>query len=156
MTSKLLVTATQNVSSLISSVKNNVIKSISKFTFTLKWDERNKDYGDIYLQLFELDAVRLKDFIFVEGTPEVLDRLNSLDFNLITDFKHEKLFNDFSCTVYNEKYNVALTLYNSDAKHAVLTAHKIVKQSLLDVLVPRYLVSYMVFRTAVTQLMEDT
>ena len=96
MTSKLLVTATQNVSSLISSVKNKVTKSISKFTFNLKWDDRNKDYGDIYLQLFELDAVRLKDFIFIEGTPEVLERLNSLDFNLITDFKHEKLFNDFN------------------------------------------------------------
>jgi hypothetical protein len=156
MTTRLLFPTSTNVSSLLSTVKNKVTKSITKFKFNEKWKDRNKQYGDIYTQLLEVDALCIQGFIFVEATPEIVAKLDNLGFTLVEGFAHEQIIKKFSCTVYNEKYNVAISLYNTETKSAILTAHKIVNDSLLEVMVKNPVVSLFVFSTAVTQLMEDT
>lgn len=160
MKSKLFKEYTSNVdtnmTSVFTSVKNKITSSIDTYKFNLKWHDRNKQYGEIIVKTLEVDAILFQDYIFVEATPEILKKLDKFDFIPVTGFKHESLIKKFSCTVYNDKYNVAISLYNSDAKHAVTTAHKIIKTSCLEVLAKYYLVSLVVFSTIITQLMEDT
>lgn len=104
-------------------------KITEKWKFNKAWSERNYDNSDVFLDSLELVSMQFQQYIFVEESKELLSKLNRIGFTKLDNYPDKKLFDKFCYLLYNEKHNVALSVYKADMKRAIELAGEIAQKS---------------------------
>jgi len=100
--------------------------------FDKDWQFKNADHGDIFVITMELECVVFQQNIFTEESKDLIAKLERIGFSILTTFPNDSLFNKFTTTYYDEKHNLAISLYKPNIKSAIIAAQKIVAKSRID------------------------
>lgn len=118
------------------SQNNNMVnlfqKKMSDFKLEKAWHKRNIEHGDVLISSLELEVKPFFQQYYVEETPELIKKLTRIGFIELKEYPHHEKFDTFSKVMYHKKFNIALNLYDSANKHAILTAIEIVEKSIID------------------------
>lgn len=109
----------------------NLFKSSSNTRYEKEfnkiWAERNLDYSEILLKSLEIPHLSVGDYIFIERTKDLEEKLTRIGFvNFIEDYSEKELLDTFSYVMYNQEYNIVLNLYESALKKVVSVSYKII------------------------------
>lgn len=107
--------------SFIDTIKNK----LKKIKFEEQWAERNTKHGELFATTIRMDYKLFQRNIFIEGTDKLIDQLDKMGFVVLNEYPHSKLFNNICVVMYNEKYNIAISLYSSKYKDVFNTAFQI-------------------------------
>lgn len=109
--------------------KLNIKGKLEKRKLVNLWEWRNHDHGELFATSLEVDYIVFDQNIFIEETEEIVSKLRRLNFVVQENFPDEKLFKDFSYVMYDQKHNLAITLYNPIFKTEIKTAYDIMIKS---------------------------
>lgn len=123
-------------SKFLSNVMNNkfinITKLIEDYSFIRKWKNRNIEYGAVVIEILEIEAISFLQELYVEESKQLVEKLNSIGFVPITQYPEETHFKTFSTMMYNKKYNVAISMYESEYKNPIHMAHTLVEAAKLN------------------------
>jgi len=117
------------------------------------WYKRNIEHGEVVVLTLEVDYILFNQTIFVQETPELMEKLLSIGFEPLHGFPDENLYESFSSIMYHKRFNVALSLYKPEYSYAVRTAFEIASGS-IDSTVDSS-AALVVFLSAVKQLIKS-
>ncbi len=108
----------------------NIKKMVNSHKFTKIWLDRNYYYADVFSTSLELDKLAFQQYLFVEDTKELHTKLERIGFvEHLGGYPDEAYFKEFSRMMYNEQFNIALSLYKPQHKKALYIANDIVSKS---------------------------
>lgn len=117
---------------LNSTILDKIKEFKNKRALEKAWSNRNLDHGDVLMDSLELDCFQFQQNIFVEETPELVQKLERIGFKPLYGFPDEKKFEGFSRIMYHSKHNVAFSLYKHQDANAIYTAIEIIEKSIVD------------------------
>lgn len=107
----------------------NIKHHIEKFKLARRWGDRNLDNGHVIMDALEIECLYFQQSIFIEESADILAKLKRIGFKPLVGFPDESLYDNFSSIMYNEKHNVALSLYKPENEDAIYTAYDITKEA---------------------------
>lgn len=116
--------------SFIDSIKNYFIKG----RMAKAWNSRNLSHGDVFVETLEVESVVFQQNLFIEETKSISDKLERLGFIEQTIFPDYERYQVFSTTYYNERHNLAVTLFPTKYKSILETANLISTKTTNDLL----------------------
>jgi hypothetical protein len=105
-----------------------VKKQIDKHKFSRVWAERNIDNGDIIVDTLEIEPIIIDQYLFVEESKDLLNKLKRMGFVEVTEYPKQDMFK-FCYALHNKKYNVALSVYPPKMKTVMKLAEEITKDT---------------------------
>ena len=114
--------------SFVTSIKNYFLKhKMSK-----QWGYRNLSHGDIFIETLEVESIVFQQNLFVESTKTLTDKLSRLGFVEQTVFPDYERYQSFCITYYNERHNLAVSLFSPKMKEYINTAYLISNKTTSD------------------------
>ena len=107
----------------------NLKAKVDNYKFNKVWADRNLDNGELIVDALEIDPIILDQYMFIQEDKQLLVKLERIGFTKLDKYNDSKLFDKFCYVMYNDKYNVAISLYNSAIKDVITTAEKIAKDT---------------------------
>lgn len=109
---------------------SSVKQSISDFKFANVWSKRNTKDTLVMLKTLEVEYDILEQYVFLENTTELKDKLIRLGFAPLHALGSEPpAFTKYTTTLYNKEYNIAFNLYDPRYRTAIKNSIAITKLS---------------------------
>lgn len=107
----------------------NIKSKVDDWKFTKVWADRNMDNGDLIIDTLEINPTVIDQYMFVEEDKQLLSKLERIGFKELTKYPNHAQFDSFSYVMYNDKYNVAISVYDPKMKNVIKTAEEIAKET---------------------------
>jgi hypothetical protein len=107
----------------------NIKAKVDAWKFSKVWADRNIDNGDLIIDSLEIEPIVLDQFMFIEESKQLVDKLERIGFEKLDTYPNVKSFDNTFYVMYNKKYNVAISLYDSKMKKIVQLAEEIAKET---------------------------
>lgn len=113
----------------VTSIKNY----FTKHKMAKAWGYRNFVHGDIFIETLEIESITFQQNMFVEESKAIIEKLGRLDFVEQTVFPDYERYRSFCTTYYNERHNLAISLYFKNVQDKINTAYLISTKTTSDV-----------------------
>ena len=114
--------------SFIESIKSYFIKH----RMAKAWSYRNLSHGEVFVEALEIEHIIFQQNCFIEATKAIEEKLVRLHFEEQTVFPEVEQYKQFCTTYYNANHNIAICLYPTKHKDAIITAQKIADKTTKD------------------------
>lgn len=102
-----------------------ISEKIEEFKFNKHWYNRNIDNADIIIESLELNPIVIDQYLMIEETPEITDKLKRIGFTSLHKYPNSTHFDKYFYVLYNTKYNVAFSVYKTSIKAKIKTSYDI-------------------------------
>jgi hypothetical protein len=113
----------------------SICNLFTKDSFRSKWENRNLHNGRVFVMSLEEDVIEFQQDFYIESSEELVKKLLRLNFILVAhklSNHYVNVFNGISSVYFNNKFDIAINLYDIGYGMAFLNALDIANRSVIS------------------------